>query len=63
MPSLEGEDKQNLLVSQRSCKVLLNVSVHHGAKMEILAVTQQIYDEYLWERKSEPMLRETAHCC
>lgn len=51
IPSLEVMAKQNLLVSQRSCKVLLNVSVHHRSKMKILAITQQIYDEYLWEMK------------
>lgn len=50
-PSLEVMDNENLLVSQCSCKVLLNVSVHHRPKMEILAVTQQVDDEHLWEIK------------
>lgn len=48
LPSLEVMDKPNLLVSQCSCKVLLNIGVHHRSKMEVLAVTQQIDDEYLW---------------
>lgn len=48
LPPLEVMDKPNLLVSQCSCKVFLNVGVHHRSEMEVLAVTQQIDDEYLW---------------
>lgn len=48
---------QDLLVSQSSCKVLLDVGVHHGAEVEVLAVTEQVDDEHLGTWTREPNSR------
>lgn len=48
--------KWNLLVCQRSSKVLLDVRVHYRPEVEILDVSEQVDDEYLDEREGMRVL-------